>query len=407
VKKSNIIGFVCLALLAAFPLYAKDRDTTPLTFTSVRALGMGGTPIASTDGPYTLWANPAEYANVAESSIFDLNLNMGDFKKTGTLMGAVSKASKGNSTGIFKSISDLVGNKGTMGLDFNLTGPISFGSIHNGMGWGVFDRAGTTISMVNGNVSMRMLMDLAGNFGYGWTLLDFGKGKLDVGANVKPFVRINSAKEGIPITSLLGSDALDKLGMGRLPLYIGATSSVGTSVHLDLHGDLGLGLMLDNIFNFDVKAANLKLGNSSVSNEYRSGFYAWKPRLNLGVSYTIPDLLAIMDLGFYTNFNDVSAYMFTPAAERYKLDDFRKNVNMGAEATFFDMLSVRLGIADWMLSCGVGIDLFKNLSIDLALYGKELGNKIGTNPIPMFAVSLSWTPNLKPKVSTAKFTTKE
>jgi hypothetical protein len=109
----------------------------------------------------------------------------------------------------------------------------------------------------------------------------------------------------------------------------------------------------------------------------------------------VPNLLAIFDGGVYANLYDATSWLFTPEAERYKLGDFRKSLSAGAEVTLLDFLSVRLGIQNWAFSAGVGLDLFKTVAIDAALYVKEMGTKVGDNQVPVAQISISVTPNFK------------
>ena len=65
------------------------------------------------------------------------------------------------------------------------------------------------------------------------------------------------------------------------------------------------------------------------------------------------------------------------------------NVAIGTEIILLDVVSLRIGIHETYLATGIGLDA-SICTIDLAMYGSELGIEPGEQPVFNIALSLAF-----------------
>jgi hypothetical protein len=168
-------------------LYNADHELSPFTMPSTRNLGLGGPHVAYTDDMSSLFINPGAFRTIKQTSIAELSLGTyGDVFGLMDIARNVDDTSKLVTT-FSKLINDSNGN---IPLGFDLRGPIAFGNIKNGWGWGVFNRIYGGAVVKGSNIHAWGNGDLMFDLGYSFRVLERGVHTLDAGVLGKVFGRI-------------------------------------------------------------------------------------------------------------------------------------------------------------------------------------------------------------------------
>ena len=356
-------------VLSASGLYNSDHELAPFTVPSTRNLGLGGPHVAYTDDINSLFINPAAFKNINELSVAELSLGIyGDtlgLKEFVSNMGDTSKLASTLSKFIDKS-------KGNIPLGFDLRGPIAFGNIKNGWGWGVFDRVyGGAAVTGSRDVEVWANADLMFDLGYSFRILEVGTHTLDVGGLGKVFGRlgVNSGRMSLVDLTDGGGDTL-KNSINYAPFTIGAGLDLGLQYRLV--DNFTAALTVNDVFSLGyVSFSNLNLSSSAPSAP--PGYLGYiKPNINLGVSYKLFDN-SFLSWAVMADYRDLINLF------RQKEYDSRNawlNLSVGSELTLFKLVAIRVGLNEMLPAVGIGFDFFV-LKLDAAFYGKELGNEPG------------------------------
>jgi hypothetical protein len=362
------IATLCATLAAlAAPSFALELPA--FDFSSPREKGMGGGHVALADDFSVLLSNPAGLADMRKVvSVADLGIQaMGPvFDIAGMVMGGGASAT---------AITDfLAANNNQLYTGLNLTGPLAFGFTGSGLGFGLFSKLGMTVDVASVStieVGVQETLLLVGGYAFRF---DLGKGhELSLGMNAKGFVRGDVLKS----TDILGLVSLTS----NLGSVLASPFTLTTGIGLDAGlrwawKGLAAGLVCRDVYSPALVTTFANTmdffssvpGATSYATIKRSldlGF-AWSPELGR-LGEVLDSLVIALD---YRDILDLAS----PVPRNPIL-----NVGLGVETRFLDIVSMRVGINEALLSAGMGLHLGV-LTLNIAAYGAERGLDPGIRP---------------------------
>jgi hypothetical protein len=370
-KKIFILFLVFGVLPASFA-----EDMAPLTMPSTRRLGMGGTHVAYTDDVYALFANPAALQKANQGSAFEFSPAF-----VGPFFDLIDLASSAGDE-LTSALGDFAKKTGgKIPIGFELRGPVSIGYAANGLGLGLWERVHVDATVIGTDIEASALADMIANFGMSFGILNLGNHELDAGFVAKPFVRAKAS---------LAKSALDVIGGGfdniaeefDVPLIAGAGFDLGFMYRF--RKNLAVGLVIDDVYTRGSRVATLYGNDDGVSS------YKVPTTLNMGVAYTFQPI-SWLGLAFALDYRDV--------ANLFAADDYTKrnpilNLGLGAEASLWQFVKLRVGLNDMLPAAGIGFEA-KAFQFNFAIYGKELSNEPGGFSTYGLDISIAIRPQTK------------
>jgi len=361
--------------LVIFPLNAEKIK--PFVMPSARASGFGGIHAAQGDDFSSIFSNPASFAGIKKQfSAAELTMSF-----YGPVFDILDKA-----VGESGNVSSLV-DTADFAAGVDIGGPIALGLVNNGFGIGFFNRTVMDIVTVPAPAPASpgwfLLKPEAGEEilligGYSFRVLDNAEHSLDIGILGKGFYRAMVCLEANP-------DKLYELisNAFNMPMYTHFGMGIDLGIKYSFDDTLTLALVGYDVFSPALVTKYDKLSDYSDSSGTQSYGYV-KPRLALGVLYRIRnDFLEryITDFVVMADYRD-----FINLFEKDRRHPLL-NVTFGAEITMLRIFKLRAGMADALPSGGFGIDM-KYMTLDLAIRGKQLGDKPGEKTVFAFDIGL-------------------
>ena len=363
---SHLVCFITAVLLFLCldpGLWADTSNTIdPFTMPSARFDALGGTHTAMGDDFYSLFLNPAAFAEVKDQfSAAELTVST-----YGPMLEIIDLFRKSAGSASDLDISSLIG-PGGFAAGFDLGGPLSLGWVGRGLGLGIFDRIRTSAAVSGTKLRPLVSGDLLFVGGYAFRLIDQGSHVLDVGFLGKGFFR-GAVDLEAPIfdAASIFDDPTDQ----PLDTYLGLGVDMG--LRYNFRGNLTAALVCYDVYSpvlatsYD-SMSDFSGGSSSASG--KSSYMTVKRRLDTGVAYRIR-----------SDFIDRYFSRLTIMADYHDFLDLFSliprnpilNVGVGAEIVLLNALSFRVGIADALPAFGFGLNL-SFMQLDFAIHGRELG----------------------------------
>lgn len=380
-KPSAFFAVFFCSLCFAAPIGASDYAYTAVKpeIASPRLASMGGANPALSAGIDTLSTNPAAFAYVekevrilgisAELSgqLFDIPEILHDDDPTDAMLRSVRENS-----GVY--------------VGANVTGPLSIGIVNKNFGFGLFNRtfgSADIASVTSGEITAGEEILVTG--GYGVTLLDVGSHELSAGIQIKGFYQLAMCKSGTVATIV---DTMKNFKINGQPLSSTFGFGFDVGVMYRFADQLSLGVVCRDVFTpifysvydsfNDFKSGKKQSGTSTTYDTIDRD-------LSVGVAWLAPvprGWRTLTDFTLSAGYNDILS--LTDAVSRNPVLNF----TAGAEITFFNILSLRMGIRDCYPAAGVGLD-FRFLKLDLSVYGEELGLEPGDRPLYNMAAGIT------------------
>jgi hypothetical protein len=349
---------------ALAPVAAENID--PFIMPSTRLNALGGTHAALTDDFTSLFTNPAGFAGVKEElsaaeltvsvygPVFDIADTMIEYLgSSGTL-----------------DISGIVGPGGfASGLDIG--GPLSFGWVGRGLGFGFFNRSVADAGVTGTNIQTTAEEELLITGGYAFRIAQRGGHIVDAGFLGKGFIRGSLVLDA----SIFTVTDLFEDPLGGQPF----TSAAGVGVDLGVRYESAKTFAAALLFRDAYSPALVSTYASALD------FFSGAEAIGSGSYATVEPGLSV-GLAYYPRFAVLERYFSrTTMLLDYRdiLDLFALiprnpilNIGLGMEVVVLDALSLRAGIADALPSLGFGID-FTFMQLDFAMRGIELGLEPG------------------------------
>jgi hypothetical protein len=290
---------------------------------------------------------------------------------------------------LLANLPSLLDDSNRLYIALDLGGPLSFGFVGKGLGFGMFNRSYATVnvsSLLYSSFSVREEILLAGGYAYRFELP--GKNAIDAGIMPKGFLRGEVSWTGTMLdlaTSLSDMQAF----MGTMPFTV--TTGIGF--------DLGLRWSYDDLLAVGIacRDAYSPVSVSSYTNlngflgDSKASFVSKAPGLmpaDLSVGFLYAPSFELLtrlgtDISFMVDYGDIFD-LFAPIPRNPVL-----NLGIGTEFTMLEILTLRAGIKDALPAIGVTIDL-AFMDVSFAMFGRELGLDPGMRPVYNLLLSLDF-----------------
>lgn len=371
--RAKPIATAMLMTCALFALHAAD-EIDPFTPPVGRSLAMGGMHAALADDYYVLLSNPAGIAE-APRELFVSQIGL---VATGPVFDIANMVVSGSDP--MTSLEQLLANNNyKLYSGFNLPGPLSFGYIDHGLGFGLFN---DTRFVINAASASSIKVDLTEDFllvgGYALRF-DLGKGhSLDAGVSAKGFVRGDSAGsyDALGLSNLLGNPSQIFSAPYSMTTGIGLDTGVRWSYDervaaglawRDMYSPAIVSTYSGGIMDFLGNTGATPTTSYAIVTPNLDFGLMWKPYLGR-LGQVLDSLVLAMD---YSDILDLFNILPRNAI---------LNLSFGVETRVLDILYLRAGINEALLSAGIGLDL-NVCTLNLAAYGQELGLEPGSQPV--------------------------
>jgi len=357
--------------LSALPARAQVEPFAP---DFGRTLSLGGRHAAVADSFAALASNPACLVAVPR----EVSLGRLDLRASGPLFDIASALLDGGD--LATAFVDLLAdNDYKLYTGADVAGPIAFGYVGSGLGFGLFNRTRVSVNAASAtSIGIEAGEDLLLAGGYAFRIALGGGHALDLGISAKGFARGEIA-ETLGVIDLVGT-LEDPMALLDLPFTL--TTGVGVDAGLRWNWDEVLAAALvcrdayspalvttyDDATAFieDPSAAHPTSTAVTLDPDLAFGL-AFSPRLGrLGI--VLDSILVALD---YRDILD----LFSPLPRNPIL-----NVGLGVEVRALDILSFRVGVAETLLTTGLGLD-FGAFGFDVSAFGSELGIEPGQRPV--------------------------
>lgn len=378
--RKRIVLIVLLSLVAAAVATAQNLTIMSLTPPSAETSALGGPHAALVDGLPTLYSNPAGFSEASPGIRFsELTL-----KLSGPIFDIAGVAAQGAGGGISKLLASPNVQKLLQSIytSMDILGPISFGYVGKGLGFGIFNDTSLTLAttapftvtaalgeetMLNGGYAFRIPLPAA------W------HSRLDAGVELKGGLQGVSSIE----RSLIALPALvSSLGVGTLtgsPFYFNTVIGFDAGVRYSYRNWLSVGVVGRNIYTpvFQSYYPTLQ-GFLNSSTAPKKSITVLPFNLAAGalftpkLSFLEPYLSHFKVMVDYSHALDLLLY---PATAKNPL----LNIGIGSQITLLRILDLRGGFYQGLFSAGLGVNL-KYFRIDAAMFGTELSSQPGLDP---------------------------
>jgi hypothetical protein len=368
-KRITSIAFALLVLLALAPAQVAIPALQPR---DARSMGLGGFFTSLSSGFDTIWGNPASAAlGKGRLTLADLSV-WGYVKPTTANINALTAMADGSA-----SDSDKLGYLSDMIVDNGSGGGFSAGIGYTGKGFCIGTyvigdaaaRGPTALGAVaRGAVSFNAVL------GFG-APIRLGGMTLSLGADVRPFFRVDSEDGGWLMSGFLGALATG----GDLGTVLNDQRvEAGFGMALDAGAQLKLGSLTAGVAIRDLTPSFLTV-NEKISDllarleagripDVSSGSEteAVYPYITAGLSWKPVLIKGFIEPGLYLELEDPVALFLDDNYSPWNL------LHLGADVRFLSFIDVRAGLNKGWLSAGIGLDL-SILRFDLAVFTEELG----------------------------------
>ncbi|MBT3273787.1 MAG: hypothetical protein HN368_11560 [Spirochaetales bacterium] len=379
-SKSKTICLAALLICGAYTFGFTQSTVAAVGMPSARTAAVGGVHAASSDDLSSIFANPAGFIS-AEPMISLAEITVG---VRGPIFDIAGIAIQGMS----QDISALLASESVLSLVTNLfaavelLGPINFGYLGRGLGFGFFNTTDIEFSSkspltITGTA--REQVTLAGGYAFRIPLAE-GTNSLDIGFLLKGSLRgeVEITKTLLELPDLFTSISFDTVT--DEPFLF--TTGMGI--------DAGIRFAFSDVFSFGIVGKDLYTPTMSQSYPTVNSFIdgTGTPVLSYGL---VPlDLTAglmfsprlgrigqfINELAFMADYSDILDFLTHPATARNPI----LHASLGAELRMLEILMLRAGFNDGLFAAGLGIDL-SIVGIHIAMYGNELSTEPGIRPI--------------------------
>lgn len=349
------------------------QEIARFSLPNARFAAMGGPHAALADDWSLLFANPAGLAS-AKSQFIAAQVGI---QATGPLFD-IGLALLGGGDMLKNFTTVLANNNYKLYTAGDFAGPLSFGYIGKGIGFGLFNRTHAVVDAVGiSNVSILAEEDvlMVGGYAFGF---DIGKDHhLEFGLLAKGFGR-----GGI-------SSTLDALALMDI-----------VSSYMDQRFSLATGIGIDTGFRYSWSSTGLSLGivcrdlySPALVSSYSSvtGFIedpSNSIEKNKSATVDLPRDLAVglawsMPPGSFWGLVD----SFVVAMDYVRILDLFQpftrnpvlNLGLGVETRILDIVSLQAGVSEGYPNAGASLDL-SVMKLNLAVWGSELGLEPGSRP---------------------------
>jgi hypothetical protein len=365
---SLLLVFLFSFFITSFSLSAADLYERPITIISPVSSAMGGLHVTMNDGFSSLMNNPAGFYS-AEPVFSIAELTLG-------LKGPVFDITNLIITGDLATLPGLL--QGIYaGLD--ILGPLSFGYIGEGLGFGIYSNSYSTISSsgpltVKADIGSEVI--LTGGYAMRIPLPLSETHALDAGMLLKGTFRgeLSFEESALNIMNI----GLDTLTTEPFSFITGIGVDLG--LRYSYKNMITVGLVGRDVYSPTLHNVYTNINDFAAGANPTSQLNGIVPfALDLGLMYS-PDFesknLFISDVKLYLDYKDTLDFWLYP---ELAVNPFL-HIGIGAEISMLSILNVRAGFNQGLLSAGLGLDLYY-FKMNLAMFGSELSTEPGLQPV--------------------------
>lgn len=385
VKQAVILS---LLLLFCASLFAEGPTHVPAALNRRKA--MGGDHAALADDFSVFNANPAGFQEASRRLKEKGKLGIQFSEVTGRLNGPSLQLLKPivqtsrNLEAITENLAALL----TTSANMTLVGPVSFGILKQGLGLGIYDEIGMDL-ITRGLAStpyaaVYLNTILCGGYSFRLPLPERSGIEWDFGFMLKGFVRTESTlrKSILDLLSLIENP---ENPLDTQPIVFSLGGGFDAGMRVSFHDRFSIGIVGKDIFtpyvvnvysNYQDAIDVLTTGSSAMASQNTA-------RMPIELSGGVLIEPPLGRLGFHvTNFkialdyHDIIGFATHP-------DTWQNpwlNIGAGIEFSVLDIIDLRLGFSEGMLSGGVGVDL-TIFQYSMTVYGEEKSLEPGINPV--------------------------
>lgn len=386
-KKFYIYILLILVCPAVFT-QSFDYNFTMPSIDHARDLGMGSAYITDTTTYFSFLSNPASLALTGDRTLFPVITT----RLAGplALIPRAIDTFQGENPDVLGFIGEALGESNGINMAFNTAGPLMFGAIRKGFGWGVFNETYASFDMP----SLLSATMYGGNesfikFGYGYPITLPVPVTIAVGLSAEAVNRIEgfyrlSAFQLIG-TMMGGEISLTSLAM---PVYTSFGYGLDAGITIKAFKIASLSFVWDDFFYgiYTQKADQAyriledpSNFSSYMTTDLKKTSIGSSKKMTLGLGFDIP--LAEVSNNFVSSWiimaecNDVISVFSNDPRKRNPALEF----SAGTEIVFFKTIILRFGLDEMYPAAGIGIRIGA-FNIDASIYGQELGREPGSRP---------------------------
>ena len=377
-KRKATKAILFAAALSITPAIGFAVEVAPFTIVSARANAMGGLHAALADDFSALFSNPAGFVSARQELSF-AELTVSAYGPLFDILESALSMSGGTED---LDLSGIVGPRG-LKTGLELSGPLSFGWVGRGLGFGFFNRTDIGASAQGMTIGAEASEDLFLVGGYAFRFSPRNGHDIDLGFSAKGFLRGTIAAESsiLTVTDLLDDDLLS-----ARPFSSTAGVGVDLGVRYEYAKTIAASVVCRDAYSPALVTTYASINDfTERSGSPESEYGQILPRLDIGLLYAPRFELIeryISGLLIAADYRDIMD-LLTLIPRNPIL-----NISLGVELTLLEVLSLRAGIADALPSAGFGLDL-SFMQLDFAMRGIEFGLDPGFDPI--FAMDLGLT----------------
>ncbi|MDA3941071.1 MAG: hypothetical protein PF693_17475 [Spirochaetia bacterium] len=360
---------ICFSLfIIHYSIFAVDIYETPISIISPTASALGGPHVTMNNGFSSLMNNPAGfYTAEPEFSIGEITLG---------LKGPVFDIANLIITNDMASLPAML--QGIyVGLD--MLGPLSFGYVGDGLGFGIYSNSYSTISSsgpltVKADIGSEVI--LTGGYAMRIPLPLPDINQLDVGMLLKGTFK--------------GELSFEESALNIMNVSLATLKSKPFDFITGIGVDLGFRYSYKDMITFGLVGRDLysptlhnvyddfnDFTSGAIPKEELNGIVPFA--LDFGMMYS-PDLesknLFVSDVKVYLDYYDILDFWLYPELATNPI----LHIGLGVEVSMLSILDVRAGFNEGLLAAGLGLDLYY-FKLNLAMFGSELSTEPGLQPV--------------------------
>jgi hypothetical protein len=387
--RTLIIGaFLSLSVAAFSQAFTFDGIEFPLA----RSQAMGGMHAALADDTSTLLSNPAGFRSMEpQFSITEVTANL-----TGPIFSiadiVLRVAMGGASVATLATDADVLSLFSSLYTKTVINGPLAFGYVGNGLGFGFFNSTGVTLTSQGAvptiSASVHEDMLFIGGYAVRIPLPDPWRSTFDVGVSIKTFARagVVVSESILNFLSLLSASLTDTFMAQPFNLDVGFGIDAG--LLYSWNKTITVGIVGRDLYSPVVRNGYESLTAFTTGGTATLSYDTAPINLCAGIQYT-PELgfIAnyITDVKVLLDYNDILDFLTHPdTATNPAL-----HVGLGLEFVLLDIFSLRGGFNEGYFSAGMGLNLTV-FRLNLAMYGTELSTEPGIRPAYNLLVGLQF-----------------
>jgi len=363
-----LLVYILLILIIPVALSAADLYETPIDIISPVNSALGGPHTTMNSGFSSLMNNPAGfYTAEPEFSIAEITMGLKGpvFDIANLLITNDMAALPGLLQGIYA------------GMD--LLGPISFGYVGEGLGFGIYSNSYSILSSsgpltVKADIGSEIV--LTGGYAMRIPLPLPDVNQLDVGMLLKGTFK--------------GELSFEESALNIMNIGLSTLTSEPFDFITGIGVDLGFRYTFKNILTFGLVGRDLysptlhnvyaninDFSNGATPTQTLNGIVPFS--LDSGIMYSL-DLESknyfISDVDIYLDYYDILDFWLYPELATNPL----LHIGFGTQISMLSILDVRAGFYQGLLTAGLGLDLYY-FKMNLAMFGTELSTEPGLQPV--------------------------